>query len=90
STISNDFIKVWLPNEEGYVDWTEEFSVDVAVNPFLGFELGFFQTGYDYNYMGEERGRLTIVTYSPNNDRESAVFTNKKIGIETDEVIWLL
>ncbi|MBZ8124586.1 hypothetical protein [Bacillus thuringiensis] len=90
STISNDFIKVWLPNEEGYVDWKEEFSVDVAVNPFLGFELGFFQTGYDYNYMGEERGRLTIVTYSPNNDRESAVFTNKKIGIETDEIIWLL
>lgn len=89
STSSNDFVKVFLPNEDGYVDWTEELSVDVAVNPFLGFELGFFQTGYDYRYISKQTGNLQKVTYSPNFDRESAVFRNKEIGVVTDNIIWL-
>jgi hypothetical protein len=89
STRSDDFVKVFLPNEDGYVDWKEDLSVDVAVNPFLGFELGFFQTGYDYKYISTQKGNLQKVTYSPNYDRESAVFTNKEIGVVTENIIWL-
>jgi len=82
----DSYIKVYLPNENGIIDWKEERSINIMVNTFKGFELGFFRIGYDYKYFTGES--LTIVTYSESEKYECAAFHGKKIGKITDKIIW--
>lgn len=81
------YVKVYLPNNEGIIDWKDEWSINIMVNPFKGFELGFFRVGYDYKYSTGES--LSRVTYSDNDKLECAMFGSKEIGKVTDNHIWL-
>lgn len=43
-------IKIWLPNENGYVDYSDKsFTVEVQLNAAIGADLGFARVGFDYS-----------------------------------------
>jgi hypothetical protein len=87
---SSTAIKVWLPRpNESWIRWEEEHSIDIHVNPMIGFELGFFRTGFDYSeFETEEKSRLQVVFYSGSSYREGAKFKTLRIGEETGDIIW--
>jgi hypothetical protein len=83
----NEVIRVFLPNEMGYIDWKPELSVDIKINPFFLFELGFFRVGYDYRILSEGKGAW-VVTLSKDRKNEVVSFGSYNIGKLTSKCIW--
>ncbi|MBC5635195.1 hypothetical protein H8S33_00005 [Ornithinibacillus sp. BX22] len=81
-------IRVYLPNDNSYIDWKKENSIEVSVNSVKGIELGFFRKGYDYELLANDRNAW-VVTITKDNRKESVVFGDKSIGAMTNRYIWV-
>lgn len=87
---SSAIVKVWLPRpNETWIEWDNESSIDIKVNPMIGFELGFFRTGFDYYELSDKSwGHLQVVFYSNSSFREGARFSTIRIGETSGQIIW--
>lgn len=81
-------VRVFFPNEKGVVNHNIDSSIDVNVNSFLGFELGFYRLGYDYMLL-DNYSFVKYVSYSKNKMREASVFQDIEIGQRSNKVIWV-
>lgn len=84
-------IRIWLPRpNETWIRWETEHSLEISVNPMIGFELGFFRVGFDYSHItNNEKGNLRLVYYSNSSFREGAEFSTIRIGETSGNVIWV-
>jgi hypothetical protein len=84
---SNSFIRVHLPDRYKVVSYNEELYVDVYVNPWEEFELGFYRIGYDYVYLPGSQF-ANYVSLSKDKKREVVEFRNIRNGVPTKHRIW--
>lgn len=85
---SAEIIRVYLPNDEGYISWAEEYSVDVKLNSYEDIELGFFRQGYDYKLVGKNSNAWSVAI-SKNKKSEAVQFGNSTLGKQSSKYIWI-
>lgn len=90
SISSSTEIRVYYPRpNENWIRWDKNYSIIINVNPMIGFELGFFKTGFDYRHIdNHEESILQTVYYLNSAKREGANFKSISVGESSGKIIW--
>ena len=89
--LAKDTIRVYYPkNDETWVSWNKDYSVDIKVNLSKGTEYGFCRKGFSYSRIIEQDCEKTLKVAYIDGDREIYRFKNEDVlGVEDKRIIWV-
>ncbi len=86
-------VVVWLPGDDGVVDWSPEgrITVKVGLNAALGADLGFFRIGHDYSlYDTSDKVEWLSVAYrDAKRALETMSFGSRSVGYKSQHILWI-
>ena len=88
--LAKDTIRVYYPkNDENWISWNEDYSVDIKVNLSKGTEYGFCRMGFSYARILEQNREKNLKVAYIDGDKEIYRFENEGVlGVEDKRIIW--
>ena len=89
--LAKDIIRVYYPkNDESWISWDKNYSVDVKVNLSKGTEYGFCRVGFSYSRIEEQSRETFLKVAYINEDREIYRFEHEDmLGIDAEKLLWV-
>lgn len=90
---ANDLIRVYYPkNGESWINWNNQYSIDVRINLSKGTELGFCRVGCSYSRVADDESEnfLKAVYINEEGDREILRFENCNLAdADGKKILWV-
>ena len=88
---SEDVIRVYYPkNDENWIRWNKEYSIDIRINLSKGAEFGFCRIGFSYSKIKEQKDEKFLKIAYVNDDREIFRFEHDDmLGIDEKKILWV-